>query len=219
MTDSDVNIDMHDIFYQLLGLGLREAAFKLSVMLNKSIDIKDPDIHKEHLKEVFTRINKNDAIYRYAYINYYADYSTETSNSERKNGLMLFVYSRADDTEFEILQTQYDGPPDLKTPEVVDSVIMETSNILSSAILKKLSDKSTIRINTTSPELYVNTPIELVDTTQKILKSADIHDEETIIMETAFLDNDKEVQLWLLMFAGDTFELLINQLIKSRTNW
>lgn len=203
-----------EIFNSLVALGLHESAFYLSILLNKTIQIKEPKIEITPLNESLPILAKKDT----KYITSVLDYWTERTGEGEENGkgLLIFVFSEYNEKKLTEMQSTLMDKLQKCSQEIADSIIKENSNILSGSILKTISNKTSITLIASTPELYTGYTDELKEVIKGKIIEDNIDTQKSIVVETAFIDDENEVQLSLIIIPGNTYDILLNKLIENR---
>lgn len=208
MDNKEKNKTYAEILNSLLILGMREAAYSLSIVINKAITIDEPKVSIISYEEVNKQYNKLEGTHRVTMLNY------DLFLKEKiEKGLIVFQFSNNDENDSfkSILDNIQDKSETLKT-----SIVKEITNILGCSMIKVLANKTDITMDIRPPKHLIGNGKNIIDTVSKELDHNAITSDKVIIFETAFIDLNKTIQLKMFFIPGKTYQIFIDNIIKNR---
>jgi two-component system chemotaxis sensor kinase CheA len=187
-------------FQLVANMGATNAAESLSKILNKRIDLSIPEVSLMPIEQIPKHIGDIDSVYMGIMMPILGD----------ARGTVLFIFKEK--IGFEIIDLLYGitTPKTLKINEDGASALQELTNIVGSAVINIIAEKTLLVIRAGLPTIVHDYLQSVIDS---ILVMHNMLSDYAIVMDTAFFfENDKIIGNLLLLPEAESLKIIVERM-------
>ena len=199
---SSLHLSKQDLreFQLVANMGATNAAESLSKILNKQIDLSIPEVGLMPIEQIPKHIGDIDSVYMGIMMPILGD----------ARGTVLFIFKEK--IGFEIIDLLYGitTPKTLKINEDGASALQELTNIVGSAVINIIAEKTLLVIRAGLPTIVHDYLQSVIDS---ILVMHNMLSDYAIVMDTAFFfENDKIIGNLLLLPEAESLKIIVERM-------